>query len=395
MLKASQLTSQSLHTLPDIASSWSRLAVSQGHGMNATLRPSTNRHEDHAAIDLLTERTIEVLQQAHHSSNRSRAIAHSIAAISSGAAKARVSCSELFSVLADVATKRATDFRPQALTTMAWSLATVGHDAPATFDAIAASTAAKLDELRRPHLSVLAWSFALADHPSALFDSRFVDKCNGISWRRDDQPDLTRLHQWQLWHEERGVEKPLAPGLAARCLSAMSSTRVQTSWMQTDVGHALREIGMEPEAEVRTPEGYRLDFVIHVDGERVGIEVDGPNHFVANTILSTASTHLKHRQLCRLSSLRTLIIPYFRWNETGHTLGRKRRYLKLLVQSFRDGSAEASGVAVDALSRRPRTLSRTEREALRAGRRDATSETTILGKKAHPPCHPSRVLCNS
>jgi hypothetical protein len=37
---------------------------------------------------------------------------------------------------------------------------------------------------------------------------------------------------------------------------------------------------MSPKEEVLTPSGYRLDAIVEVNEEKVGIEVDGPSHFV-------------------------------------------------------------------------------------------------------------------
>ena len=51
---------------------------------------------------------------------------------------------------------------------------------------------------------------------------------------------------------------------------------------------------MLPEDEVLTPSGYRLDALVEVYGMKVGIEVDGPSHFMNQE--PTGSTFLKRRQ---------------------------------------------------------------------------------------------------
>jgi hypothetical protein len=50
--------------------------------------------------------------------------------------------------------------------------------------------------------------------------------------------------------------------------------------LQDDVVSVLSSIGMLPEEEVLTASGYRLDALVEVNGMKVGIEVDGPSHFI-------------------------------------------------------------------------------------------------------------------
>jgi hypothetical protein len=84
---------------------------------------------------------------------------------------------------------------------------------------------------------------------------------------------------------------------------------------------------MSPEEEVLTPSGYRLDALVEVNGEKIGIEVDGPSHFVNRE--ATGSTLLKHRQVSTLDGIHIVSVPYWEWNEFGledHT--KKQQYLR-------------------------------------------------------------------
>ena len=113
----------------------------------------------------------------------------------------------------------------------------------------------------------------------------------------------------------------------------MTRQELSCSDMQAEVRRVLTDLGLRPREEVVTDEGYRLDFVVDIDGERVGLEVDGPQHFVTTTMEPNAVTHLKHRQLRRLSHWRIVVVPYFRWRDCEGSVGRQRRLLtRLLTQ---------------------------------------------------------------
>ena len=86
--------------------------------------------------------------------------------------------------------------------------------------------------------------------------------------------------------------------LHPKCYNAFISVVPRTSRLQDDVISELKSIGLDPEEEVLTKSGYRLDAVIQVNGKKLGIEVDGPTHFVGKK--PTGSTILKHRQLVEL-----------------------------------------------------------------------------------------------
>jgi hypothetical protein len=97
--------------------------------------------------------------------------------------------------------------------------------------------------------------------------------------------------------------------------------------MQDDVISVLSSIGMSPEEEVLTPSGYRLDALVEVNGIKIGIEVDGPYHFMNQE--PTGSTLLKRRQVSTLDGMRIVSVPYWDWGKFGledHT--KKQQYLR-------------------------------------------------------------------
>jgi hypothetical protein len=83
---------------------------------------------------------------------------------------------------------------------------------------------------------------------------------------------------------------------------------------------------MSPEEEVLTLSGYRLDAIVEVNGEKVGIEVDGPSHFINRE--PTGSTLLKHRQVSTLDNVQIISVPYWEWNKLGKDCVKKQDYLR-------------------------------------------------------------------
>jgi hypothetical protein len=96
--------------------------------------------------------------------------------------------------------------------------------------------------------------------------------------------------------------------------------------LQDDVVSVLSSIGMLPEEEVLTASGYRLDALVEVNGTKVGIEVDGPSHFINRE--PTGSTLLKCRQVNNLDDIRIVSVPYWEWSKLGKERVKKQMYLR-------------------------------------------------------------------
>ena len=84
------------------------------------------------------------------------------------------------------------------------------------------------------------------------------------------------------------------------------------SHLQGRVAAALSVLGLKPQEEVRTPQGYSLDIVVDYEGREVAIEVDGPSHFVGH--VPTGATSLKRRQL-RAVGWALMPVPYWEWED--------------------------------------------------------------------------------
>jgi hypothetical protein len=98
------------------------------------------------------------------------------------------------------------------------------------------------------------------------------------------------------------------------------------SRFQDDVVSVLSSIGLRPEEEVLTASGYRLDALVEVNGMKVGIEVDGPSHFIIRE--PTGSTILKRRQVKKLDDIQIISVPYWDWDKLGKDRVKKQQYLR-------------------------------------------------------------------
>jgi hypothetical protein len=138
--------------------------------------------------------------------------------------------------------------------------------------------------------------------------------------------ECRQLHQWQLWQVELKSGINLPPALREECRQAFVSQSYRLSRLQNDVISELSSIGMSPEEEVLTPSGYRLDALVEVNGEKVGIEVDGPYHFMNQE--PTGSTLLKRRQVSTLDDICIVSVPYWDWDKLGNDRSKKQEYLR-------------------------------------------------------------------
>ena len=78
--------------------------------------------------------------------------------------------------------------------------------------------------------------------------------------------------------------------------------------------------------EVSTKSGYSLDAVVMFRGERIGVELDAPSHFVGQSQSPNGSTILKHRQVRALEeNLKLVSVPYWEWNTINKEGSNKKR----------------------------------------------------------------------
>jgi hypothetical protein len=230
----------------------------------------------------------------------------------------------LFQKLSDAAILSRNEFSSQDVANVLWAYAAIGQTDRYLFMSFAPTVKSIMGECNIRDVANIGWAYAVAnvDVPS-LFGSDFISSClakeNGFSLR-----DYTQLHQWQMWQEELKSGIRLPPSLREKCQKAFVSTLPMPSNFQYDVVSELPPIVLRP--EVLTESGYRLDALVEVNGNRTGIEVDGPSHFVGRK--PTGSTLLKRRQVDTLDDIPVKSVPYWQWKRLGKDRGKKQEYLR-------------------------------------------------------------------
>ena len=207
---------------------------------------------------------------------------------------------------------------PQHVVSIAHSFASVGDVEPEFLEAAGGMMATRLPDLEPRQVSTMLWCLAVADADcdggllaSKAFSEYMASKTTAGEW---NVVDLNQLHQFLLWStKERSlISLDALPGtLPEECLNAFSASPSQPSLLQKQVGDHLSGFDLSLEHEHITEHGYSLDLVVtHRSGLRIGIEVDGPHHFLGDSEEPTGATLLKRRQLRRLG-WPLLPVPYY------------------------------------------------------------------------------------
>ena len=223
-------------------------------------------------------------------------------------------------ISAEVARRGLGRFNEQDLSNTAWAFAIVCHASPELLDAISAEALRRgLGDFNGKDLSNMAWAFAVLDPPSAdvMFGTAsFTTQCAQpkVSF---SYSELSQLHQWSLWRDERGARWPGLPdSLQQACRDAFVSQGGRTSRLQLDVVQDIRSRpGVHDVQEEHRCEasGYSIDALVTLnDGRRVAVEVDGPSHFLGSSHQPTGATLLKRRQL-RYFEGHLEIVLYWEW----------------------------------------------------------------------------------
>ena len=236
----------------------------------------------------------------------------------------------LFQRLVDGAIARCEEFGSQEVANFLWAFAIIGHADRRLFLSFAPIVKSKMGEYNSQGLANIGWAYAVANVAvPSLFSSDFIAAC--LAKEKDfSEEGFAQLHQWQLWQAELKSDVRLPPSLRDECLEAFTSQPLRSSYLQADVMFELSSIGLRPEVEFLTRTGYRLDALVEVKGTEVGIEVDGPSHFVGRG--ATGRTLLKRRQMSSLDEISIVSVPYWEWNDLGKDRGKKQEYLRTLLR---------------------------------------------------------------
>eukprot|EP00956_Cyclotella_meneghiniana_P030480 scaffold76862_cov21-Cyclotella_meneghiniana.AAC.1 len=225
-------------------------------------------------------------------------------------------------------------FVPQDLANTIWAYATADIQHPALFKKIG-DEIATMDDLKSfnpQDLSNIAWAYTVSNIDSAPFFNSALrqELLNHQNEFIDD--NFRQLYQWHLWQTKENSNDGLPDSLLERCKQTFLSADTRSSSLQKDVVSELTSIGLNPIEEYLTESGYSIDALVEINGKKVGIEVDGPYHFIARR--PNGPTALKRRQVQLIDKLSLVSVPYWEWNKLGKDQSKKREYLKGLLNCF-------------------------------------------------------------
>jgi len=188
-----------------------------------------------------------------------------------------------------------------------------------------------IDSYTNQGLANIAWAYAVADVDApTLFNDHFIEKCVN---KKDgfEIEALRQLHQWHLWQTKEESNPALPIELQERCYDNFISEVPTVSKFQDDVVAQLSFIGLDPKEEVLMGSGYRIDVLVEVNGETIGVEVDGPSHFIGRSKSPTGSTILKRRQVPSIDGTELVSVPYLDWIKLRNDKKKKQEYLRKLL----------------------------------------------------------------
>ncbi|KAL7455388.1 hypothetical protein ACHAWC_006936 [Mediolabrus comicus] len=247
-------------------------------------------------------------------------------------ATAQVSHLKMFQQVAKATIQRKEDFiSSQAVANLLWSYATMGIVDKQLFSSVEPIAAKLIDNYNNQELANVAWAYAVADvDVPTLFSDRFINEClekkDGFSIE-----NLCQLHQWHLWQTKERSRTGLPEALQDRCYKAFISRAPTPSNFQDDVVSQLSSLGLDPKEEALLDSGYRINAVVGVSGKTIGVEVDGPSHFIGRSKAPLARTILKRRQVPSIDGLELVSVPYWVWNQLGKDQAKKQEYLRKLL----------------------------------------------------------------
>ncbi|KAL7449943.1 hypothetical protein ACHAWC_001952 [Mediolabrus comicus] len=246
-------------------------------------------------------------------------------------ATTQVSHLKMFQQVAKAAIQRKEEFISQHVANLLWSYATLGIIDKQLFSSFGLTAVKLIDSYNNQDLANVAWAYAVADvDVPTLFSDRFINRClekkDGFSIE-----NLSQLHQWHLWQTKEKSRNGLPEELQDRCYKEFISEEPTPSKFQDDVVDQLSSIGLNPKEEALMDSGYRIDALVEVNGKTVGVEVDGPSHFIGRSKAPLARTILKRRQVPSIDKIELVSVPYWVWNQLGKDPAKKQKYLRQLL----------------------------------------------------------------
>mmetsp|Transcript_29229 Transcript_29229/g.58804 ORF Transcript_29229/g.58804 Transcript_29229/m.58804 type:complete len:1061 (+) Transcript_29229:47-3229(+) len=219
----------------------------------------------------------------------------------------------LFEGIADSAIAIQNDFTSQGVSNLLWAFSAAGYPEQRLFQSLATPASSVLCEAGHQSLANIAWAYSVANvEDSSLFNKQFVNVC--VQKEHDfDYQGLRQLHQWNLWRKELKSDIALPHDLGTRCYNEFMKQTLISSDLQKQVVSVLHSVGLIVDEEVQTKSGYVLDATFIHNGKVIGLEIDGPSHFIGKK--KKGNTILKERQVANVDLIPLISVPYWEWSD--------------------------------------------------------------------------------
>ena len=143
---------------------------------------------------------------------------------------------------------------------------------------------------------------------------------------------MAQLYQWHLWQTKEKGNDGLPKSIQDKCKQIFLSADTKSSALPKDVVCELKDLNLSPVEEYLTPSGYSLDALVEIKGTKIGVEVDGPSHFIDRE--PNGSTLLKRMQVGAIDEIPLVSsIPYVEWDNFGKDEGKKQQFLQSMFES--------------------------------------------------------------
>jgi len=218
----------------------------------------------------------------------------------------------LYEGISDAAKARRSGFTAQGVSNLLWAYSAAGQVDDNLFKSFAPVSKSLLDEFQPQGIANLAWAYAVANvDDDSLFNSDFIHSCT-TNLHKFDAVGLCQLHLWNLWRHETRKEG-LFTDTAETCKNAFVHLKsIGRSKLQTTVINHLRKLDIDVMEEVQVESGYLLDALLTINGKKIGVEIDGPFHFIGRRL--NGVTILKRRLVPNVDNIPIISLPYWELN---------------------------------------------------------------------------------
>lgn len=222
-------------------------------------------------------------------------------------------------------------FEPQNLANTAWAFATVGLEARPLFEALTKVGSLCLNSFEPQHIANILWSLAANGHCSDVqFWQRIWGKALACIVR---DVDLAQLQQARLFAMHIAPQLRLAPAppeMVVKLRAAFSGAPAKASRSQEECSAALHRIGWPHADEHFTVEGHSIDMANVAT--RVGVEFDGPTHYLNDASTLNGTTGFKKR-LLQAEGWTIVSIKYSDWDRVVRSFPDQETFVRGRLES--------------------------------------------------------------